>query len=112
MTVIGTEGCVQRYPRTRFARAGQIFAESNESHLESARYETASISFWANSRFGICVFSYSDRALTDGDIEALRESVFIHTGLPKKFDVDLGARTPVGSALVADPGTNFLFFDT
>jgi caspase domain-containing protein len=51
-------GMAQRHLRRLFARAGQRFTDSHEYHLDKARWETAGINFFPNSRFGIGVLSY------------------------------------------------------
>ena len=51
-------GMADRHLRQLFARAGRRFLDSHEFHLDRARWESAGIPFFPNSRFEIGVLSY------------------------------------------------------
>ncbi len=51
-------GMAERHLRSFFARAGYRFTDSHEFHVERAAWRAKNVRFFANSRFGIGVFSY------------------------------------------------------
>ena len=51
-------GMGERHLRSFFAQGGRRFSDSHEFHVEKAIWNERGIQFFANSRFGIGVFSY------------------------------------------------------